>query len=90
MEAVNAKICETDGLGPADQLAASYFLKLKDYDGDFDQLWEYNIRPLLNEYLRGLPKHENKLKDLEKSFWSALGVQPETETDNNNPAAEQQ
>ena len=91
MDAVNATICETNGLGPAYQLGAAYFLKLKDYDGDFEQLWEYNIRPRLNEYLRGLPQAKNKLNELEKSFWTALGIQPEVETDNNNPtAAEQQ
>ena len=94
MNAINMQISKTDGLGPAYQLGAAYFLKLKDYDGDskerFNQLWKYNIRPLLNEYLRGLPQAKNKLKDLEKSFWTALGGQPETGTNNNNPADEQQ
>ena len=112
MDAVNAKICETDGLGPAYQLGAAYFLKLKDYDGDpkqrFEQLWQYNIGPLLNEYLRGMRDTQGAWEKLHEKWRENTPIaipeniiptpanppqeetQPETETENNNPGAEQQ
>jgi len=66
MDAINAKICNLEGLGSAYQLGAAYFLKLKDYNGDFKLLWDYNIEPLLKEYLRGMPRAQETLDDLHK------------------------
>lgn len=112
MNAINKQISKTDGLGPAYQLGAAYFLKIKDYDGDpkqrFEQLWQYNIGPLLNEYLRGMRDAQDAWEKLHEKWKENTPVaipenniptpanppqaetQPETETDNNNPAAEQQ
>lgn len=48
------------------QIGAAYFKKLKDLGNNFTDLWEYNLAPLLKEYLRGQdPDDEkfNKLKD---------------------------
>ena len=69
MEKINASIIDMagDGLGPQYQLGAAYFLKLKEYDGDFNKLWDWHIAPLLHEYLRGTPeadKHFNNLRDV--------------------------
>jgi len=47
-------------------IGGAYFLKLKEYEGDYEKLWEYNLLPLLREYLRGteeLMANLNKLKD---------------------------
>jgi hypothetical protein len=53
MNSLNKAIAATDGLGSAYMIGPAYFLKLKDYNGDFDKLWKLNIEPLLREYLRG-------------------------------------
>lgn len=68
MEKINALIVKTPGLGRAYQIGASYFLKLRDYEGDFSRLWGYHIAPLLREYLRGLPNAENDFANLEAAW----------------------
>lgn len=94
MYAINEQIKQIEELGLAYQLGAAYFLKLNDYSGDFKQrfdlLWKYNIRPLLKEYLRGVPMEEEKLSKLDSVFWASLGIQGKTGTDENNSATEQQ
>lgn len=57
-----------EGLSSAYHIGASYFLKLKNYDGDFDQLWKYHLDGLLREYLRGMPDTEAKIKKLKKAY----------------------
>lgn len=65
---LNKAISEEDGLGSAYQIGPSYFLKLKDYDGDFDKLWEMHINPLLKEYLRGFPNAKEAMTEF-KNFY---------------------
>lgn len=84
MNAINKKICETESLGPAYQLGAAYFLKLKDYQGDFEQLWDYNVGPLLNEYLRGMPKARETLEELHKTWKESISE----ETSRNDAVAQ--
>ena len=57
-----------EGLSSAYHIGASYFLKLKNYNGDFDQLWKYHLDGLLREYLRGMPDAEAKMKKLEEAY----------------------
>lgn len=57
-----------EGLSSAYHIGASYFLKLKNYNGDFNQLWEYHLEGLLREYLRGMPDTEAKIKKLKKAY----------------------
>lgn len=66
MENLNNAISEIDGLNAAYHIGASYFLKLKNYDGDFECLWEYHIKGILQEYLRGNPN--GKLDDLKAAY----------------------
>lgn len=66
MENLNSAISEIDGLNEAYHIGASYFLKLKNYDGDFESLWEYHIKGILQEYLRGNPN--GKLEDLKATY----------------------
>ena len=54
------------GLNEAYHIGASYFLKLKKYGGDFKNLWEYHIKGILQEYLRGNPN--GKLEDLKAAY----------------------
>jgi len=41
-------------------------LKIKNYDGDFGKLWDYHIKGILQEYLRGNPN--GKLEDLKAAY----------------------
>ena len=50
------------GIGPA------YFLKLEQYDGNFEKLWEYHIKGILKEYLRGTRGIEEKMDSLKEAF----------------------
>ena len=82
MDALNDAICPDnndsdkkgkDGLSSAYHIGASYFLKLANYkkdDGTFeyDKLWDYHLKGLLFEYLRGMPDAEDKLDALGEAF----------------------
>lgn len=83
MDALNEAICPKDnnnsdkkgieGLSSAYHIGASHFLKLANYkkdDGtfDYDKLWDYHLKGLLSEYLRGMPDAEDKLKSLGEAF----------------------
>ena len=78
MDALNEAICPKDnnnsdkkgieGLSSAYHIGASYFLKLANYkkdDGtfDYDKLWDYHLKGLLFEYLRGMPDAEETCRD---------------------------
>jgi len=67
---------DTIGLSPAYHIGGSYFLK-KDENGnpvepDYEKLWELRLKPLLREYLRGMPKQEadEKFKFLENEYYN--------------------
>jgi len=77
MATINALIKDTPGLGRAYQIGASYFLKLRDYNGDFSTLWSYHIAPLLREYLRGLPNAEKDFANLEAA-WNSVNQPQDT------------
>ena len=70
MENLNNAISEIDGLNEAYHIGASYFLKLKNYNGNqderFESLWKYHIKGILQEYLRGNP--DGKLDDLKAAY----------------------
>lgn len=82
MDALNNAICPDkkdsnkkgiEGLSSAYHIGASHFLKLANYkkdDGtfDYDKLWNYHLKGLLSEYLRGMPDAEDKLKSLGEAF----------------------
>ncbi len=78
MNAINEEICgmKGEGLGPEYQLGAAYFLKLKDYDGDFQKLWDHNINPLLREYLRCMPDREEKMQKLYDAWQGKISPKP--------------
>lgn len=52
MSALNKEIAKVEDLNENYQIGASYFLKLKTLT--FDQLWTDYLRPLLQEYIRGM------------------------------------
>ena len=68
MNSLNAKIEKIEGLSSAYHIGPAYFLKLKNYNGNFDQLWENHLEGLLFEYLRGMTDVPAKLKALAEEF----------------------
>jgi len=63
-------------------IGGAYFLKLKEYNGDYGKLWEYNIRPLLREYLRGNEDLEANLNKL-KNAYDLVSVKSDGDNDQN-------
>ncbi|MBR6251663.1 MAG: AAA family ATPase [Bacteroidales bacterium] len=76
MNNLNAAIEKVEGLSSAYHIGASYFLKLQNYDNDFDKLWQYHIEGLLREYLRGMQDVEDKIAKLKSAY--------DNESDSNN------
>ena len=64
MQNLNAAIIKVRGLGEAYQIGAAYFKKIKDYGGDFQKLWDFHLKGLLFEYLRGNLNAEEQLEEL--------------------------
>ena len=65
---LNNKISEIEGLDSSYHIGASYFLKIKDYQGDFGKLWEYHLKGLLREYMRGMSDVKTKLESLKVAY----------------------
>lgn len=68
MKNLNKAIESIEGLSTAYHIGPAYFLKLKNYNGNFQQLWENHLEGLLREYLRGMQKLEEKLKTLKAAY----------------------
>lgn len=68
MYSLNACIEGIEGLSSAYHIGASYFLKLKDYDGDWEALWKYHLEGLLYEYLRGMPDVKGLMGKLYRAY----------------------
>ena len=66
--ALNDKIESIQGLGSAFHIGPAYFLKLRNYNEDFEQLWDNHLKGVLYEYLRGLPDSEKQLIELRNAF----------------------
>ena len=65
---LNSAIEDIQGLSTAYHVGPAYFLKLADYDGDFDKLWTYHLESLLFEYLRGYPDANEQLVILKNAY----------------------
>lgn len=72
MDNLNAAISKLPDLNDAYHIGASYFLKLKNYESDsdngFQSLWNYHLKGILEEYLRGNPDKDKYLKQLENAY----------------------
>lgn len=49
-------------------IGAAYFKKIKDYEGDFNKLWDNHLKGLLFEYTRGMQNQETILKELKNAY----------------------
>jgi predicted Mrr-cat superfamily restriction endonuclease len=68
MASLNNAILNVRGLGEAYQIGAAYFRKITDYNGDFQKLWDYHLKGLLYEYLRGNMNAKEQLDELKKAY----------------------
>lgn len=66
MERLNEAIDKVPGLGSAYHIGPSYFLKLKDCSKE--ELWDYYLKELVFEYLRGMPDADKYLKDIKDAY----------------------
>ena len=68
MNRLNDKIEKEDGLGAAYMIGPAYFLKLEEHKGNFNALWEMNLKPLLKEYLRGFRNAKTILERFQNAY----------------------
>jgi len=68
MRNLNNAILKIRGLGEAYQIGAAYFKKIEKYDGDYQKLWDFHLKGLLYEYLRGNMNAEEQLEELKKAY----------------------
>lgn len=85
MNGLNAAICDKkNGLGAAYQIGPSYFAKIKDYPGEaatkFEALWKHHLKPLLCEYLRGMPNADDTVDKVLLAAYEK-GAEPQKEND---------
>lgn len=66
MDSLNDAILDVEDLNENYQIGASYFLKLKDLG--FDELWTDYLRPLLQDYVRGLYDENEIMKKFAKAY----------------------
>ncbi|MCF8308928.1 MAG: AAA family ATPase [Bacteroidales bacterium] len=71
--ALNKAISDYDNstLGKDYQIGPAYFHNLLSYiedDYPFEKLWQYHLKILLEEYLRGLPNKDDILKSLKEAY----------------------
>ncbi len=82
MDKLNAEIIKVEDLNENYQIGASYFLKLKSVG--FDVLWTDYLRPLLQEYVRGMYDEEGIMDRFARAYGYTLqdeGVVDETTQD---------
>lgn len=73
MDRLNSAICDKRyGLGSAYQIGPSYFMRIAEYIGDagvrFETLWTRHLKPLLMEYLRGMPNTDDVIAKLKFAY----------------------
>ena len=80
MDSLNAEIVKVEDLNENYQIGASYFLKLKTLG--FNELWTDYLKPLLQDYVRGLYDEAGIMK----RFAKAYGYEEPSEGDENEAA----
>ncbi len=68
MISLNNAIAKMDGLGTQYQIGAAYFKKIADNKENFQELWDYHLKGLLFEYLRGSRDVNSQMDKLEKAY----------------------
>ena len=81
MISLNDAIAKIDGLGTQYQIGAAYFKKIADHKENFQELWDYHLKGLLFEYLRGSRDVKSQMEKLEKAY---NRENPDEPADSNN------
>jgi len=68
MASLNKAIEKIEGLNASYHIGGAYFLKLKEYNNDYKELWNLHLKPLLFEYLRGTQDAIKNLEILENAY----------------------
>lgn len=67
MKALNKYICEkVEGLNSNYQIGPAYFVKLRDCHPE--EVWTDNIKPLLSDYIQGMPEEKTHMEEFEKIY----------------------
>ena len=66
MTALNKEIVQVEDLNENYQVGASYFLKLKSLS--FDELWTDSLKPLLQDYVRGMYDEEGIMERFARAY----------------------
>ncbi len=88
MLSLNKEIERISGLSSAYHIGPAYFLKLDNYQGDFEELWKYHIEGVLREYLRGMSKAAEHLKTLKEEYDKAIAPELSASSDNAGDSVE--
>lgn len=71
LENLNKVIQETEGLSESYHIGPAYFrtiLQYKESDSKWDELWNYHIKGLLFEYIRGTDDIDEKMKRFKEAY----------------------
>ena len=69
MNRLNTAIrAEKSQLGENFCIGAAYFRKVDDSPEKWSKLWNYHLKPLLEEYVRGLPDADKLMKKFEVAY----------------------
>lgn len=68
MDNLNKEISSIPELSDDYNIGAAYFKKIKDYNGDFNKLWENHLKGLLFEYTRGMPNQKEIMEKFENAY----------------------
>ena len=79
MKRLNDAISATQDFGPAYHIGASYFLKLNQYEGNFERLWDYHIKGILEEYVRGHPNKTDLMEKFKAAYFPGKETSSEAE-----------
>ena len=88
MLSLNKEIERISGLSSAYHIGPAYFLKLDNYQGDFEELWKYHIEGVLREYLRGMSKAAEHLKTLKEEYDKSIAPELSASSDNASDSVE--
>src|SRR5699024_10485437 len=68
MVALNNKIDTIKGLNELYHIGPAYFLKLKDFNGDFEELWNKYMRGVLMQYFLNKDNYVEILEQLKFAY----------------------
>lgn len=66
MNRLNKAIGDIPGLGSAYHIGPSYFLKLNECT--YEELWDYYLKGLVFEYLRGMPDADKNIQKIKEAY----------------------